>query len=450
MSDESDFLKAVSAYDRSPSKTDAIRIWERHFGPDSRQPLRISQPVREALRVQISTYGDLKAQRDAQYGGLNPLKRIQRAATADGAKAQRGIFSAASKEVERNQRLTGTQIALLDLTGMKADYRAEKARKIAEARLRDMSVKGDARQLAQAMQRADLTINFKADSFFSSGAVNSDGYLSMWTRGARPGDNVDTRERNNAELNTFEQLRYQSKFDPATRPLYAALNVGRRVEGSAGGYGCSYFVLTEAVKERSTYTPSDSFYLSRYVVTDDKLARLRGKIDPALLVALQGEKGKVIDDRERGEPAFNGWIKQLFHKLAQEQKLVKKPAESSDAFEDRKRDQIQAVREVLREPGFEEKVVSSYDRMDRIVAYLETRMLKQISTYSANPDAVNLKLPTYVEAQVHGAIEWSRDVERMVIAEWELEGNPDARANLDLFAKKHGIPCSFLQLEQLA
>lgn len=449
MSDESDFLKAVSAYDRSPSKTEAIRIWERHFGPDSRQPLRISQPVREALRVQISTYGDQKAQRDAQYGGLNPLKRIQRAVTADTAKAQRGIFSAASKEVERNQRLTGTQIALIDITRMKADYRAEKASKIAEARLRDLNVKGDARQLAQAMQRADLTINFKADTFFSSGAVDSDGYLSMWTRGARPGDNVDTRERNNAELNTFEQIRHQSTFDAQSRPLYAALNVGRRVEGSAGGYGCSYFVLKEAVKERSTYTPSDTFYLSRYVVTDEKLTRLRGKIDAALLAALQAEKGKVIDDRERGEPAFNGWMKQLLAQLARDQKLVKKPAESNDAFEDRKRDQIQAVREALREPGFEEKVVTSYQRMDRIVAYMEDRMLKQLSTYSTNPNAVNLKLPTYVEAQVHGAIEWGRDVERMVIAEWELDGDPNGKANAERFARKHGIPYTFLRMEQL-
>jgi hypothetical protein len=203
MSDESDFLKAVSKYDRSPSKTSAIQLWARHFGPDSRQPLRISQPVRETLRLLISGYGDLKTQRDEKYGGLNPLKRIQRSATAESAKAQPGVFRAAAKEVERNQRLTGTQIALLDLTKMKADYRTEKARKIAEARRKDLNVKGDAKQLANAMQRADLTINFKADIFFSGAAVNSHGYLNMWSRGANVGDNVDTRERNGAEVNTF-------------------------------------------------------------------------------------------------------------------------------------------------------------------------------------------------------------------------------------------------------
>jgi hypothetical protein len=449
MSDESKFLKAVAAYNRSPSKTAAINIWEMYFGPDSRRPLRISQLVREALRVKISAYDDLKSQRDAKYGGLNPVKRIQRAMTADSAKAERGIFDAAAKEVERNLRLTGTQIALLDLTKMKCEYQTEKERKISEARLRDMNFKGDVRDLARAMQRADLTINFNADSFFSGAAVNSNGYLNMWMRGSKPGDNVDTRERNNAELNTFEQIRYQSNFDGQTRPLYAALNVGRRVEGAAGGYGCSYFVLKEAVKERSTYTPSDTFYISRYVVTDEKLAKLRGKIDPALLAALQGEKGKVIDDRERGEPAFNNWLKGHLAKLAQEKKLVKAPNESSDTFEDRKRSWIQTVREILREPGFEEKVVASYERLDRVVAYMEDRMLSQISTYSANPNAVNLKLPTYVEAQVHGAIDWARDVERMVIAQWELENNPEATAKLEAFSKKHRIPYSYIQMEQL-
>ena len=447
MSDEQDFLRAVAAYDKRPSKTAAMDTWEMFFGPDARKPVRISQPTREGLRLAVERYRTMKDDRDAAFGGSNPLKALARMVTSTPFKAEAGVFANAAAEVQRNQRLKGIQIAMLDLARMKSDYDAEKTKTLADARLRDANADAKTEDVVEAIKRADLTINFSSSSFFGGDTLNMNGYLNMWVRGANPMDNVDTRERYKAERNAFEQLRYETKFESSSRPLYAALNVGRRIEGSAGAYGCSYFVLKEAVKQRSTFTPSDTFYLSKYKITRKRIDSLRSKLDPTLISELGNHVGKVFRDREKGEPAFNGFVKELYSTL--KVKLKANTGENTAAFEDRKRIYTQEMREAFRVEGEEEKVVASYERMDRIVAYLEDRMLKQIAAYARDPTAKNLKLPTYVEAQVHGTIDFASDIEKMIIATWEIEGDDRALANVRTFSTTHAIPVEYINIDSL-
>src|SRR5262249_2930058 len=118
MTDEQSFLAAVAAYKKKPSKTAALDVWGMYFGPDARKPVRVSQIVRENLRQAVEKMRAAKEERDKDYGGKNPFKAIARIATSKEFRADGGVFDAAATEVERNERLKGIQIAMLELTWM--------------------------------------------------------------------------------------------------------------------------------------------------------------------------------------------------------------------------------------------------------------------------------------------------------------------------------------------
>jgi hypothetical protein len=175
------------------------------------------------------------------------------------------------------------------------------------------------RKISANLQAADLTINFKADSWFStenhyetyaqqyersrrdaSGAATFEGDLNMNPakvradqddkitfnnlrtpgkpaastqpqRGLMPGRQGIDRIRTQMEFRSSAQKDDRSAnkstvsstnphFNPKTKQVFAALNYGRRPHGSNIDYGTSHFVLSPKLKVNALYYPEDTFY----------------------------------------------------------------------------------------------------------------------------------------------------------------------------------------------
>ncbi|MEO8029859.1 MAG: hypothetical protein ABI765_03355, partial [Gemmatimonadota bacterium] len=187
---------------------------------------------------------------------------------------------------------------------------------------RDMELQNAFLHITERLQKADLTINFRADRWFTT-PNTYDNYTQMYERAVKQGvmklDNSD--KKNPADLRvladdlaTFPQNMVETKqsmfsmqsskvvapkgqaparglapgargmgdvvakmtpgmlvkqsdhftatndqFDPKTRQLFAALNYGRRPHGACTEYGHSYMVLSDRFKPDAIYFAGDTF-----------------------------------------------------------------------------------------------------------------------------------------------------------------------------------------------
>ena len=126
------------------------------------------------------------------------------------------------------------------------------------------------------------------DAMNASGSVMPSDFLTgvKTTREWEPmlGDRSDKStlklvDRSNGK-NTFESV--NKNFNPYAKQVFAALNFGRRPNGSSTQYGRSYLVLNPELKKKCLYFPRDTFYLN--FIQDPKIKeRLastgRGKAD---------------------------------------------------------------------------------------------------------------------------------------------------------------------------
>jgi hypothetical protein len=55
----------------------------------------------------------------------------------------------------------------------------------------------------------------------------------------------------------------------------------------------------------------------------------------------------------------------------------------------------------------------------------------------------------YVEAQIHGAINFGTDVQEMRIARWEVETDRTCVSNLKKFAAKHSLTVKYFSLDEI-
>lgn len=209
------------------------------------------------------------------------------------------------------------------------------------------------------------------------------------------------------------------------RPYYAGITIGRRTQGSAGTwtYEFSYFVLIEDVKERATFTPSDTFNIASYIITDASIRNLRGKIPDPVLLQLDAIKDPA---RKYKSPKFE-------HLLMTTLKIADIRV-------------VATINEFARKEATEWKKIASYDRLERIVRWFSDQQLRAIAEIARDPLNINQPVADYVEAQIHGPINFSDDIQEMRIADWEIEGNATCLLNMKKFAGKHGLPIKMFSL----
>jgi hypothetical protein len=230
------------------------------------------------------------------------------------------------------------------------------------------------------LQNCELTINFKADSFFGR-PISGRTYGNCWELGKGTGAST-APERDKAEDKLFaysephvvsapgykpvsvagaigrhgdsrgldaDKLPQNPYFLAGMRPKYAAVNFQNSAKGAAFKYGDDNFVLKPYVKFNATFTHFDSFQ-------------------------------------------------------------VKSSAE-----------------------------VATYHNMAPIVRYMEDKMLDVLMKESSGIKASPIGYAAYIEAQLHSDVDFGRDVDRVVIPGGVAKLSAKARANLEKFGKKFGL-----------
>lgn len=179
-------------------------------------------------------------------------------------------------------RLNPTQMTVLQDTSARAAFRSKEAMPKLLKRMRKLGFdKAATKRVLDYMRRAPITLNFNPDKSlhvdtspsgaqtqlavdrtkFTIDAFLADGFYrnqfeTLITNGSHApfwGGARDGWERT-----IFMGGYHTHPLVPDERPKYGASNAFGAVAGPAASYGACYFVLKEAVRERTTFTPKNS------------------------------------------------------------------------------------------------------------------------------------------------------------------------------------------------
>jgi hypothetical protein len=260
-------------------------------------------------------------------------------------------------------------------------------------------------QMVKVLQEADLTINFRANSFFSSKTwlrqPKGDGFTNYFH--GEKSNKIYMRNRDAAEEKLFDYSQSQSNvkdqavkeriqkfgsyndgdnvyFDPNSRPIYAALNYAKLKGGAANAYGKSYAVLHDYVRLNATFLHEDSL---------DTMSRV-AKMDKA------------------GSP----------------------------------------------NPGYVNGILADQRNQFRLIQNMSTGMLRALYTITKGNDFGNEVLVpgvensaySYIEAHIQGGIKFSRDVKTMYISRSELrqENFYASKVAIDFFGGQNNIEIIYI------
>jgi hypothetical protein len=145
-----------------------------------------------------------------------------------------------------------------------------------------------ATQVVEALRSADLTINLGLGLFAKggpfrdrSGELVSDAprMKNIYELPQKKGpDYLQRRQMIEHALEPVTEQADRSGVEADNHPVSAGVNVGRRIAGAAPGYGEVVLLLKGSVKDRCTFTPSDSFNAFEVQVTPEKIARYKARV----------------------------------------------------------------------------------------------------------------------------------------------------------------------------
>lgn len=138
------------------------------------------------------------------------------------------------------------------------------------------------RNMIRRVQDADLTINFSPEDLFKY--LPTDSFKNAFERNHQGADYMRSRDRVENKLFNYNapetnfnvrevinriktrgsyEAGQNSSFDPRIRPRFGALNIFNLKQGAAarGLYGQSHLILKDYIKQRCTFTSTDSFNL---------------------------------------------------------------------------------------------------------------------------------------------------------------------------------------------
>lgn len=206
--------------------------------------------------------------------------------------------------------------------------------------------------IEENLQSAELTVNFKADTWFTNpnpydtytqmyqravqhngmilqdtaqnqadtraGVDNNVTFPRNWARGSAPNaatrtqslnpraqrdvreiqSRMDTGTLNDVRLKPTDLASWTAgnkQFNPDTKQIFLALNYGRRPHGSATNYGWSYFVGKKELKPRCLYYSRDTFHTGTLLnPANVGVPLLNHNVDAATLQIGFGHLGAII------------------------------------------------------------------------------------------------------------------------------------------------------------
>ncbi len=321
-------------------------------------------------------------------------------------------------------------------------------------------------EVTQMMRSADLTINLP-EYLFEPGVafIGEDGSVkpspqlqNIFDRPIEEKGPAYVERRQiieHAEVPGLKE-REKSGIDPSLHPYSAALNVGRGLGGAAPTYGAlAFLVLKDQVKERATFTPTDSFYTFTATLDRDNIAHCKAR----LAQLTEGDSNLS----EEGRTALGSLLPQI------NQDLDNAVGRSfglghPQTFEDFFHDEIGSeVLNRLQTSGDKEYVynvmldsvidrsreanrVASYERLGQVIGDLQDATIDSLESGAKDRQRVNLPINDgkYVEAQVFGGIDLTKDVKAIHFMDFPPgEGPPgydNQRAGIEALAKSLNVP----------
>ena len=248
--------------------------------------------------------------------------------------------------------------------------------------------------------------------------------------------------------------REKSGVDPSLHPISAALNVGRGLGGAAPTYGAAFLVLKDQVKERATFTPTDSFYAFTATLDRDNIAHCKARL------AQLTEDGSKLS--EEGRTALGSLLPQINQDLdnaAGRSFGLGHPQTFEDFFHDEIGSEVlnrlssgdqQYVYNVMLDSVIdrsrEANRVASYERLGQMIGDLQDATIDSLGSGAKDSQRINLPINDgkYVEAQVFGGIDLTKDVKAIHFMDFPPgEGPPgydNQRAGIEALASSLNVP----------
>lgn len=295
-------------------------------------------------------------------------------------------------------------------------------------------------QVSEALRSADLTINLGANLFAKGGAFRDESGALVSTAPrlkniyelpqAKGPQYLARRQMVEYALEPATARADRSGIDPANHPISAGVNVGRKIAGAAPGYGEVVLVLKDSVKDRCTFTASDSFNapFTGARATPEKVAQFKARVAEML------EPGGGLSEPDRQRLREQGTaLTSLFSRLDQMAARAAAGDPADTGFPtDRPMDQFlhyDLLREIdegrvtrlsyelanaamdcfMDKPLAGSDHVTTPERMAHIIPALKDDAIQAIAD-GQDPRRINLPVSNYVEAQVYGGIDLASDV----------------------------------------
>ncbi len=244
-----------------------------------------------------------------------------------------------------------------------------------------------------------------------------------------------------------EQGQDVDRLRGSLHPISTALDPGHVVVGAASGsgYGCSALVLKDQVKQRATFTPMDSFYALDQEVTKERIDDFFTQLDQ-----LMPGLNKVHREYLASNRAAMRHI--LEQNIGRDFKLPHKRADMVDGLLVKHLDKLHGDDKrrvetlILRSFGKGgQQHVTTQNRMHQLLKGMDQPELEQLEKIQGIERPTNLQLNEYIEAQVWGGIDLTKDVK--AIRHYDI-GDEDTTDNLLRFGRQHNIPVQVISPEQ--
>ena len=241
--------------------------------------------------------------------------------------------------------------------------------------------------------------------------------------------------RDDVERYFFPEYGRTQEFRGRDRPVYAAFNMGNAKDGGASMYGSVALVVREHVKQQATYTLDDTFFAVKLHFGDGALDKFLGKIsarlgkflDDGAVAALRdvGTAGGASIDRifksQAGKTinshAIETVIGDILRELNAHRRAGARPIELDDVNA--------AFMDALGVTKHELSRAAGYDNIENLLADTGETLPVAFGVTTlrriADPGApVKMCGCDYIEAQLHGPIVVSRDIEEMRVPRDEI------------------------------
>lgn len=330
------------------------------------------------------------------------------------------------------------------------------AAKLDRRNLQGVSVK----EMADIMRQSELTYNLMPEVLVKHILTNPDKPISnifhLAEQGLKPKGDAYLAQRDAAEKTLFPELKGHAPR-PDERPVYGALNIGKRPIGAVRDdvYGSAAIVFKPSVAKRATYIADDTFFSPPYRITEERKQNFYSLMGDAnlpqsLVTALRNPES---NERKELEQYFDALAVDPIGTIGNFNKLTNGIGRYLAQNENDKNFFIALMIQCFADKDATRTKMATYDNLESLItnmgdfngnALANAAMQKRVGGDSG----VKLVGAQYIEAQIQGPVVPSRDIAEIRISINDLPQDMDpvqARQLLENFGRKNNIKITIFE-----